>query len=187
MIAIRLARPRLRAFALLPPAALLMALVIAAVALLPAPADAQIPLGPSRLSLEARFNSTHVAPGQEVTLELHVQMQEHWHLYGNKEELGVPPFLDLARLPPWLEPSKKLQIPDGEREELAPGMVSHWLKGKFVLRQRFRVTASPSPASMNCPRPSPTMPATPTCASPRRSSRLPQSWSSTSLACASTQ
>ena len=91
------------------------------------------------LTAAARFVPEQAKAGDRVLLEVKAEIEFGWHIYGKKEEMGLPTTLtwkDAGGLVAEGSP----EIPDGERHD-ANGMVSYWIAGTATLKQTFQVPA----------------------------------------------
>lgn len=88
--------------------------------------------------------------GEEVRVELRIQMDEGWHCYGSLQdaELGAPISLEVAS--DVLEPKGEPVIPGGTPHEIPGAGTYFFLEGEFVLKQVFTVKAGarPGPAAV---------------------------------------
>lgn len=95
-----------------------------------------------RVLVDAKFVPASAAPGTEVVLELQLEIEAGWHVYGKKDpneplKLVVPDTLGLV-------PKGAHEFPDGEKHE-AFGDINYWVSGKPVLRQRYTVPKDAKP------------------------------------------
>lgn len=98
------------------------------------------------LELEASFTPAKPKPGQEVVLDLAIQMKGEWHLYGAATQSNEPPSLtSLTGLK--LDRVGSLKVPDGERHEPYPDVVDYWLMHSFHIKQKLRVPVSTKPGT----------------------------------------
>ncbi|MCY2955677.1 MAG: protein-disulfide reductase DsbD family protein [Planctomycetota bacterium] len=95
-----------------------------------APLEAQ-----DRVAIDARFVPATAKPGQQVTLEIAIEVEAGWHVYGKLD----PDPLTLSVLDTQtLRPVGEVLFPDGQKHE-AFGVTNYWVTGSPVLRQRYEV------------------------------------------------
>ncbi|PIE24754.1 MAG: hypothetical protein CSA62_02665 [Planctomycetota bacterium] len=86
----------------------------------------------------SRLVPREAKPGAEVRLEVDVEIQPGYHVYGKKS--GRPPSLTLSEAR-GLKPKGELQFPDGEPHEQM-GITSYWVVGKATLSQVYLLPKS---------------------------------------------
>ncbi|MHC5062439.1 MAG: cytochrome c biogenesis protein CcdA [Planctomycetota bacterium] len=94
-----------------------------------------------KLSACARFQPESAQAGQEVTLEVVLNIDEAYHLYGSLQDPanGTPTTLSILD-EGGLEEIGVADIPPGEPHVMA-GFETFWIAGEVILRQKFRVPA----------------------------------------------
>ena len=95
-----------------------------------------------RVLIEAKFVPASAAPGTEVVLELQLEIEAGWHVYGKKDP--TQPLKLVVSDTLGLKPVGDSEFPDGEKHE-AFGDVNYWVTGTPVLRQRYTVPADAKP------------------------------------------
>ncbi|MGE0143042.1 MAG: cytochrome c biogenesis protein CcdA [Planctomycetota bacterium] len=96
------------------------------------------------VTIDARFVPEAAAPGDEVVLEVIVNVAEGWHVYGSRETVSKPLevlFDDTGAL----RVVGKTLVPPGTQHD-RDGLTSYELTGKITLRQRMKVPATTSGA-----------------------------------------
>ncbi len=88
-----------------------------------------------KISVEAEFVPETAVPGQEVTLNLHVEVPDGYHIYGSKNDIK-PTEIEFADSE--LVASGEPAIPPG-RINYSDGHVAYWIEGEAVLSQQFTV------------------------------------------------
>jgi hypothetical protein len=95
----------------------------------------------ARLTAGARFAPPAAKPGDEVLLEVAIEIADGYHVCGSKDEHA----LKLAATDAGgLQTQGAPDFPDGERHE-AGGVTSYHVAGKAVLKQRYKVPADARP------------------------------------------
>lgn len=95
--------------------------------------------GPSKVAVSARFEPQSAAPGSEVKLQVVLEIDPAFHVYGSKETGSQPTALKLNDTGE-LRSVGEARIPPGI-PKLAHGITSYELKGKVVLEQTLKVPA----------------------------------------------
>jgi hypothetical protein len=98
----------------------------------------------SRLTIHASFMPPAAKPGDEVSLEVAIEIADGYHVYGSKDEnkLALAP-VDAGGLQTQGAPD----FPDGERHETA-GVTTWQVFGRAVLKQRYKVPADAKPGAI---------------------------------------
>ncbi|MBI5852712.1 MAG: thioredoxin family protein [Planctomycetes bacterium] len=91
------------------------------------------------VSVAARFATERASPGDEVTLEVTLDVADGYHVYGSKETLSRPVALAVTDTGE-LRVAGDAEIPAGD-EKVVETTTSWELKGKVVLRQKLKVPA----------------------------------------------
>ena len=112
---------------------------------------AQIPveLGQQdRVTISAKVSPAKAHAGEFVTLEVTVEIEPGWHLYGSGETVSVPTTFKVTELG-GLEVAGAAEVPIGEEHELAGiDETSFWIREEFVVTQRLLVPAGTKPGSV---------------------------------------
>jgi hypothetical protein len=91
----------------------------------------------ARLTIGATFLPPTAKPGDEVSLEVAIEIADGYHVYGSKDENKLElKAVDASGLQTQGAPD----FPDGERHE-ASGTTTWQVAGKAVLKQRYKVPA----------------------------------------------
>ncbi len=107
----------------------------------PAPAPAE-----GHVAAAAQFTPKRAAPGDEVVVEIAIDVESGWHVYGSKETGSIPTTVEVEDAG-GLEAVGDAEVPPGERHE-AFGIESFELKGRQVLRQHMKVPSDAKPGSV---------------------------------------
>ncbi|MFO1053376.1 MAG: protein-disulfide reductase DsbD family protein [Planctomycetota bacterium] len=89
------------------------------------------------VQVSARFVPEHATPGSEVTLEVTLDVEAGWHVYGSKEQNSQVVAITLGEVGA-LRLVGKPEIPPGEKRSEF-GIETYELKGKVVLKQKLKV------------------------------------------------
>ena len=82
--------------------------------------------------------------GEIVTLEVTVEIDPGWHVYGAADLENEPTVL-LVRTGKFEEVGRQ-ELPDGERHEIF-GVVAYWVAGRFTIKQDLRIAKDLEPGS----------------------------------------
>ena len=104
------------------------------------------PATQDRVSLTASFDPAQASPGDTVTLVVTAKIQKGFHLYGKKEQTGIPIALAVTRSA-GLTAASEPQIPDGEEHQSVLGS-EYWLDDLAVVKQRFVVPKTQAAGSL---------------------------------------
>jgi thiol:disulfide interchange protein DsbD len=110
----------------------------------PAGAPAAAPAGDvvvkdAKLTVRVHVEPASPKPGDKVQVTFAGEVVPGWHVYGSKEETGIPIGVTFAELGP-LAADGALVVPPGEGHAMG-NETSYWLAGKFELRQTLVVPA----------------------------------------------
>jgi len=89
------------------------------------------------LEIDARFSAESARPGEQITLQVNLDVPEGFHIYGSKNRNNATTFsfADSVALAVAGDPV----IPDGKRTKGKAG-TERWLEGKVSLEQKFTVS-----------------------------------------------
>lgn len=96
------------------------------------------------VAVTARFAPAAAKPGDDVVLEVVVEVEAGWHVYGGRDP--VEPTRLTVESVPGLELLGAPEIPSGV-PHTAYGATNYWIEGRATLKQRFRVLPE-APASV---------------------------------------